>query len=103
MPHTKQKKQKEQAELVGKLSPGARVMTTAGVFGTVRHLGERQAILEIAPGVEMTVLKQAIMRAAEASEDEFEYDDDVEQLQQLVVELATVPSCRAVADALGQR
>ncbi|MFT3878011.1 MAG: preprotein translocase subunit YajC [Propioniciclava sp.] len=71
-----QKKQKAQQTMVSQLAPGSRIMTTAGVLATIRHMGERQAIIEIAPGVEMTVLKQAIMRTVNAEEEEFEYDDD---------------------------
>lgn len=71
-----QKKQKAQQSMVDELVPGARVITTAGVLASIRHMGERQAIIEIAPGVEMTVLKQAIMRVVPASEEEFEYTDD---------------------------
>lgn len=71
-----QRKQKAQQELVSSLGPGARVMTTAGMFGTIREVGERTAVLEISPGVEMTVLKQAIMRTVTADEEEFEYDDE---------------------------
>lgn len=70
-----QKKQKAQQDMVNTLAEGARVMTTAGIFGTIRHLGERQAIIEIAPGVEMTLLKQGIMRVVPGSEEEFEYDE----------------------------
>lgn len=82
-----QKKQREQQELVSSLQAGTRVMTTAGVFGTIRHLGERQAIVEIAPGVEMTLLKTAILRAVPATEEEFEYDDEVvDELDAPVVE-----------------
>jgi len=71
-----QRKQKQQQEMVSQLAPGARVMTTAGVLGTIRELGERTTVIEISPGVEMTVLKQAIMRQATPDEDEFEYDDE---------------------------
>lgn len=71
-----QRKQKAQAELVSNLAPGARAMTTAGVLVTIRELGERTAVVEISPGVEMTVLKQAIMRTVTADEEEFEYDDE---------------------------
>lgn len=71
-----QKKQKDQRTMVDQLAPGVRVMTTAGVLATIRHMGERQAVIEIAPGVEMTVLKQAIMRVVPADEEEFEYTDD---------------------------
>lgn len=71
-----QKKQKAQQELVDSLTEGSRVMTTSGVFGTIRQMGDKQAIIEIAPGIEMTVIKQAIMRVVPASEEEFEYDDE---------------------------
>lgn len=70
-----QKKQKDQQQMVSQLAPGVRVMTTAGIVGTVRHMGTKQAIIEIAPGVEMTLLKQAIMRVVDPGEEEFEYDD----------------------------
>ncbi|MFV0452067.1 MAG: preprotein translocase subunit YajC [Propioniciclava sp.] len=71
-----QKKQREHQSMMTELAPGSRIMTNAGVFGTIVHMGEKQAIIEVAPGVEMTVLKQAIMRVVNPSEDEFEYDDD---------------------------
>ena len=71
-----QRKQKAQQEMVRALGPGTRVMTTAGVLATVREVGERTAVIEISPGVEMTVLKQAIMRTVTADEEEFEYDDE---------------------------
>ena len=61
-----QRKQKAQQEMVRALGPGTRVMTTAGVLATVREVGERTAVIEISPGVEMTVLKQAIMRMKES-------------------------------------
>ena len=71
-----QRKKKAQQERVRALGPGTRVMTTAGVLATVREVGERTAVIEISPGVEMTVLKQAIMRTVTADEEEFEYDDE---------------------------
>ena len=49
---------------------------SSGVFGTIRHLGERQAIIEIAPGIEMTVVKQAVVKTLTAEDDEFEYSDE---------------------------
>lgn len=71
-----QKRAKQQQEMTNALEPGARVMLSSGVFGTVRHLGERQAIIEIAPGIEMTVVKQAVVKTLSAEDDEFEYADD---------------------------
>lgn len=86
-----QKKQKDQQNMVAQLTPGARVMTTAGVFATIVHVGTKQVIIEIAPGVEMTVLKQAILRVVDPAEDEFEYDGDAD----LVDEDALVESAPA--------
>lgn len=74
-----QKRAKAQQEMTNSLEPGARVMLSSGVFGTIRHLGERQAIIEIAPGIEMTVVKQAVVKTLKPEDDEFEYSDDDEQ------------------------
>lgn len=71
-----QKKAREQQQLVSTIQPGARIMTGSGIYGTVRHVGDLQAIIEISPGVEMTVAKQAILRTVRSEDDEFEYDDE---------------------------
>lgn len=73
-----QKKAREQQQLVSTIQPGARIMTGSGIYGTVRHVGDLQAIIEISPGVEMTVAKQAILRTVRTEDDEFEYDDESE-------------------------
>ena len=83
-----QKRQKKQQEMVGALGTGSRVLTNAGVYATVVHMGEKQAVIEIAPGVEMTVLKQAILRVVAADEDEFEYADEAVEEFDLDVEAA---------------
>lgn len=71
-----QKKVKEQQSKMASLDIGSRVMLTSGIFGTVRHLGDQQMIIEIAPGLEVTVLKQALMRIVDPADDEFEYEDE---------------------------
>lgn len=71
-----QRRAKEQKEVLSALGDGSRVMLVSGIVGTVRHLGEKQAIIEVAPGVEMTVVKAAI--STQPVEDEFEYVDDQE-------------------------
>lgn len=52
----------EQAALIASLAPGQRVMTTAGVFGTLTSVGTEIVHLEIAPGVVITMVPQAIGR-----------------------------------------
>lgn len=71
-----QKRAKDQKAKMAALEPGARVMTISGIFGTIRHLGEKQAIIEVAPGVEFTIDKRAI--STQPVEDEFEYVDEAE-------------------------
>lgn len=58
------------------LQPGDRVLLTSGIFGTIAHVGERQLIVELAPGVEITVLKGNIAKQVVADEEEFEFTDD---------------------------
>lgn len=53
-------RQTKQRDLINSLQPGQEVMTTAGVFGTVKSLDGDIAILEIAPGVEIKIVKMAI-------------------------------------------
>jgi preprotein translocase subunit YajC len=74
-----QKKRQQAAQnTLNSLQPGDRVLLGSGLFGTIVSLGDRQAVLEIAPGVELTVLKQAIVRAAtEADEDTVTDEDDL--------------------------
>ena len=70
-----QKRTKEQAALMKSLEPGTRVMMSGGVYGTLRHVGDKQVVVEVSPGVEMTFVKQAIVRPLKDDEEEFEYDD----------------------------
>jgi preprotein translocase subunit YajC len=41
--------------------PGARVRTTAGIYGTLVSGDDRDVVIEIAPGVEITMLRRGIM------------------------------------------
>jgi preprotein translocase subunit YajC len=41
--------------------PGSRIRTTAGIYGTLVSGDERDVVIEIAPGVEITMLRRAIM------------------------------------------
>lgn len=56
------KRQAEQAKLTQSMQPGVRVMLSSGIYGTVTRVGERQAHVEVAPGVEVAVLKQAVLQ-----------------------------------------
>src|SRR4028119_1001539 len=76
------KRQQAIQNTLNSLEPGSRVLLGSGVFGTIVSLGDRQAVLEISPGVQLTVLKQAIVRTVtdadedSAAEEYDELDDD---------------------------
>ena len=73
-----QKRMKAHQETLSALTPGTRILLTSGVFATLRHIGERQAIVELAPGVEVTIVKGNIARVATPEEEEFEFSDDAD-------------------------
>ena len=83
------KRQQAIQQTLNSLAPGSRVLLGSGLFGTIVAIGDRQAVLEISPGVELTVLKQAIVRTVtEADEDRVLSDDDAvddEPLDQAVL------------------
>ena len=58
-------KQRKQMELMSGLTPGSRVMTTAGIYGTVVAIDDDDAELEIAPGVVIRVVKAAVGKVIE--------------------------------------
>ncbi|MCL2784064.1 MAG: preprotein translocase subunit YajC [Propionibacteriaceae bacterium] len=71
-----QKQQKQQRAMMDALDVGVRVMLGSGIYGTIRHLGEKQAVIEISPGVDLTILRAAIRSVVTPEEEEFEYSDD---------------------------
>ncbi len=70
------KRMEEQRKMLEALQPGSRVLLNSGIFGTIRATADQQMVVELAPGVEVTVLRQAVMRAAKPDEEEFEFTDD---------------------------
>ena len=57
-------RQAAQQKLVNHLEIGARVMTTAGMFGYVRAVSDEEVALEIADGIIIQMLKPAISKVA---------------------------------------
>jgi preprotein translocase subunit YajC len=73
------KRQQALQQTMNSVSPGSRVMLGSGLFGTVVSVGPRQVVLEISPGAEITVLKQAISKiVTEDDEDRLEEEDELE-------------------------
>ena len=58
------KRQKKMGEFLLALKVGDRVVTGGGLVGTLTAIGEKEVSLEIAPGVVITVMKQAVLALA---------------------------------------
>lgn len=71
-----QKRMREHQEMVNAIEPGTRVLLTSGIYATVLHMGERQMIVEIAPGVEITVVKGHISKVVTDDDEEFVYEGE---------------------------
>jgi preprotein translocase subunit YajC len=56
------KKQAAMVAMIAALGPGARVITSSGIKGTIISMGESEVVLEIAPGVHTTWTKGAITK-----------------------------------------
>lgn len=104
-----QKRAKQHQDMQSSLSVGSRVLLTSGMFGTIAYVGERQLIVELAPGVEVTVLKGNVARTVTADDEEFEFTDEsageeltedaTAELESAPVETAEGSIARAEADA----
>lgn len=55
-------RQKAQAAMVASVTAGTEVMTTAGIFGTVRSASEEELLLEISPGTVIRILPAAVAK-----------------------------------------
>jgi preprotein translocase subunit YajC len=90
------KRQHALQQTMNAISPGSRVMLGSGLFGTVVAVGPRQVVLEISPGAEVTVLKQAISKVV-TDEDEDRLDELDEEEQE---ETATEPPIELPSERL---
>ncbi|GLZ06883.1 hypothetical protein Acsp03_43490 [Actinomadura sp. NBRC 104412] len=70
------KRRKEQLQMQSSLQPGVRVLTTSGIYAEVVAVDDDGLELEIADGVTIRVVKQAVMQVLK--DDAEEYDEDGE-------------------------
>ena len=77
-----QQRARRQRELILELEAGDRVVTAGGLIGTIRVLTDHEITLEVAPGIEVKVLRVAVSRHLEdpptPEEEALEVDDDDE-------------------------
>lgn len=63
-----QRRVRAHQQLVSRLDEGDEVVLTAGIYGRITELGPEEMKLEVAPGVEMLVARQAVLRRIETGE-----------------------------------
>jgi preprotein translocase subunit YajC len=63
-------RQRKIQQTQGQVMPGQRIRTTAGMYGTVVSGDDRDVVVEIAPGVEVTMLRRAVMEVVSDDEPE---------------------------------
>ncbi|MBK7821200.1 MAG: preprotein translocase subunit YajC [Tessaracoccus sp.] len=84
-----QKRARKDQEMRSQLAPGDRVLLTSGVFATITHAGEKQFIVELAPDVQITVLKGSVARKVLPEDEEFEFTDEADEAPASYEEPAT--------------
>lgn len=71
MTRSQRRARQRQQATVAALNPGVRVLTTSGQVGTVTAIEDEFVLLEIAPGVEVRFVPQAIGRVLDDPETAF--------------------------------
>jgi preprotein translocase subunit YajC len=54
-------RQRAAQQMQNTVMPGARVRTTAGMYGTIKSVEDGDVVVEVAPGVNVRMLKRAVM------------------------------------------
>jgi preprotein translocase subunit YajC len=72
-------RQRKAMQTQSQVMPGQRVRTTAGMYGTVVSGDDRDVVIEIAPGVHVTMLRRAIMDVVSDDQPLSDPADDVQQ------------------------
>jgi len=70
------RKLRQQQEMTRRLVPGVEIMTTAGLFGTVREVTDDEVHLEVSPGVVQRYVKGAIAKVITPVEPDPGLDED---------------------------
>ena len=54
-------RQRQAQQMQSTVTPGARIRTTAGIYGTVKSVEDGDVVIEVAPGVNIRMLRRAVM------------------------------------------
>ena len=93
--YNSRKRKKQQAELADKMVPGAKVMLSFGLYGTLLSVNDEKvtAEVEIAPGTVVTVHRQTLSRVV---------DDNASDVETTVVPEDDAAAPKPVAELNGE-
>lgn len=72
------RRQKQAAQFRSRLRPGQRVQLYAGLIGNIVTIGEREVFIELAPGVVVTAVPQAVQGIVDDLDEDEPEEDQVE-------------------------
>jgi preprotein translocase subunit YajC len=75
-------RQRKAQQTQSAVMPGQRIRTTAGMYGTVISGDDRDVVIEIAPGVQVNMLRRAVMEVV--SDDAVPSDEDMPSHEDIV-------------------
>ena len=58
-------RQRQAQQMQSTVEPGARIRTTAGIYGTVISVEDGDVVVEVAPGVRIRMLRRAVMEVVQ--------------------------------------
>jgi preprotein translocase subunit YajC len=89
--YNSRKRKKQQAELVDKMVPGAKVMLSFGLYGTLLSVNEEKVTADVAPGTIVTVHRQTLSRVVDDNASDVETTTTTEDEPKPVAELNGEP------------
>jgi preprotein translocase subunit YajC len=92
-----QRRVRAHQRLVMSLQEGDEVILSAGIFGRITQLGPEELTMEVAPGVELRVARQAVLRRVEYALDDSVDDAPEDSLDEEVDEAVDVEETAAEA------
>jgi preprotein translocase subunit YajC len=64
-----QRRMRQHQAVVSSLRPGDEIVTMGGIYGRVQSVDEESMIVQVAPGVELRVLRAAVSQRVTGDED----------------------------------
>ena len=58
-------RQRQAQQMQSTVTPGARIRTTAGMYGTIKSVEDQDVVVEVAPGVNIRMLRRAVMEVVQ--------------------------------------